>query len=135
MTDASGEARVKHLEFLQSTITRLANNSFLIRGWAITLTSALVGISIGSGKSSLAIASAIPVIGFWFLDFFYLRQERLFRKLYDAVSRGDSAIPLFSMEVAAYRALIKKREVLFSPTLYLFYAPLLAVNLAVFFWI
>lgn len=39
------------------------------------------------------------------------------------------------MEVAAYRALIKKREVLFSPTLYLFYAPLLAVNLAVFFWI
>ena len=30
------ETRVKHLEFIQAVITRLAHDSFLYKGWAIT---------------------------------------------------------------------------------------------------
>lgn len=35
------EKKLKHLEFLQNVITRMNSNSFMIKGWAITLVSAL----------------------------------------------------------------------------------------------
>lgn len=28
---------LKHLEFIQAIVTRLANNSFLLKGWALTV--------------------------------------------------------------------------------------------------
>lgn len=128
MSETGSESQIKHLEFIHATVNRLANNSFLIRGWSITLTGALVGISITGGQPSLAAASLIPTIGFWLLDFFYLRQERLFRKLYIAVAQRERRVPPFSMDVAPYKSLVTRREVLWSPTLCLFYAPLLLVD-------
>jgi hypothetical protein len=129
MSETGGESQIKHLEFIHSTINRLANNSFLIRGWSITLAGALVGISITGGQPSLAAASLIPTIGFWLLDFFYLRQERLFRELYNEVAQMEQGVPPFSMNVAPYRPLVTRRKVFFSPTLCLFYIPLLVVDL------
>jgi len=35
------EDQRKHLELIQAVITRMAGNSFLIRGWSVTLVSAL----------------------------------------------------------------------------------------------
>jgi hypothetical protein len=32
--------KIKHLEMIQAVISRLANNSFLLKGWSITLVSA-----------------------------------------------------------------------------------------------
>jgi len=34
------EDQRKHLELIQGVITRMAGNSFLIRGWSVTLVSA-----------------------------------------------------------------------------------------------
>ena len=31
---------IKHLEFIQAVITRMAGNSFVLKGWAITLAAA-----------------------------------------------------------------------------------------------
>ncbi|MFJ9559797.1 hypothetical protein ACIRQQ_07115 [Streptomyces fuscichromogenes] len=36
---------VKHLELLQSVISRLGNNSFLVKGWCITLDSTLIAVA------------------------------------------------------------------------------------------
>ena len=33
------ENKIKHLEFIQSTITRMNQNSFQIKGWMITFVS------------------------------------------------------------------------------------------------
>jgi hypothetical protein len=130
MSEDANESRIKHLEFIQATVTRLANNSFLIRGWSITLTGALVGIAVSSKRPSLALTSLIPTIGFWFLDILYLRQERLFRKLYAAVAQGEPRVLDFSMDVAPFRTLVPHREVILSPTLCAFYVPLILVNMA-----
>ncbi|CAM5417347.1 hypothetical protein GCM10010345_63480 [Streptomyces canarius] len=130
MSEGDNGSQIKHLEFIQSTVTRLANNSFLIRGWSITLTGALVGVAVSSERPSLALASLIPTIGFWLLDFFYLRQERLFRKLYSAVAQSEPGVPSFSMDVAPYRELVTHRGVILSPTLCLFYIPLLLIDVA-----
>ena len=39
------EKKLKHLEFIQNVILRMNNNSFLIKGWAITLISALFALA------------------------------------------------------------------------------------------
>ncbi|WP_159394045.1 hypothetical protein [Streptomyces sp. NRRL F-5755] len=131
MTEANSDDKVKHLEFLNLTVTRLANNSFLIRGWAITLVGALAGVTISSERPALSLISFIPTLGFWLLDFFYLHQERLFRQLYADVARNSPEIPSFSMDVSPYRHQVPRRKVLLSPTLCLFYSPLFLVSLAV----
>ena len=35
----------KHLEFVQSTISRMASNSFLLKGWSVTLAAGLFALS------------------------------------------------------------------------------------------
>lgn len=39
------EEKLKHLELIQNIITRMANNSFLLKGWSITIIVALIGIN------------------------------------------------------------------------------------------
>ena len=39
------ENKQKHLEFIQTTINRIAGNCFLLKGWAITLVAALFALS------------------------------------------------------------------------------------------
>lgn len=92
------EARLKHLEFIQDTIKRMAGNSFLLRGWSITLVVAILTIASQFYKPVyLWIALFITVV-FWLLDSYYLSQERRFRCLYDEVrvKTGDTD---FSMKL------------------------------------
>jgi len=78
---------IKHLELIQAVVTRLAGNSFSIKGWTITLVAALMALSAKDANPRYAAIAALPVIFFWGLDAYYLRQERLFRRLYDIVRR------------------------------------------------
>lgn len=77
---------LKHLEFIQATIARLAQNSFTYKGWAITLVSAAFTV-LGQEKIShhVLLIGLLPAIGFWVLDAQFLRSERLFRCLYNDV--------------------------------------------------
>lgn len=79
------EAQQKHLEFIQGTITRMAGNSFMIRGWSLTLVSALFALAAKDTNGWFAVISIFPCLMFWGLDAYYLAQERRFRSLYDAV--------------------------------------------------
>jgi len=76
--------KISHLEFVQKVINRLANNSFLIKGWSVTLVAALTTLSSGS-KDQYLIIAYLPVIIFCFLDTYYLWQERLFREYYEKI--------------------------------------------------
>lgn len=75
----------KHLEFLQGVITRMANNSFLIKGWTIALVSALAALAVDNQAPLLILVATLPVLVMWALDGFFLSQERRYRSLYDAV--------------------------------------------------
>jgi len=76
--------KISHLEFVQKVINRLANNSFLIKGWSVTLVAALTTLSSGS-KDQYLIIAYLPVIIFCFLDTYYLWQERLFIEYYEKI--------------------------------------------------
>ena len=78
---------IKHLELIQAVITRLAQNSFAMKGWAVTLVAAVFALSAKETNPLYFLIATLPVLSFWGLDAYYLRQEHLHRKLYDAVRR------------------------------------------------
>ncbi|MFJ8489373.1 hypothetical protein ACIRBZ_13550 [Streptomyces sp. NPDC094038] len=97
------EQDVKHLELLQSVISRLGNNSFLVKGWCITLDSTLTAMAHGRPPWSTIPVTVTVAIGFWLLDGYYLRQERLFRGLHERVATGGEAPPpRFTMDAHRY---------------------------------
>ena len=94
--------KIKHLEMVQNIITRMNTNSFQIKGWCITVISALMGFYANNGNFKFIIAGFFSVILFWLLDAFYLQQERKFRELYNDVLPDESTIPLFAMPINNY---------------------------------
>jgi hypothetical protein len=94
------EKKIKHLEMIQSVIERMGNNSFFIKGWSITLVSAIFVVAIQSKEKMFALWTLFPAIIFWLLDAFYLRQERLLRALYNHVRKMDEKRIDFSMDTS-----------------------------------
>jgi hypothetical protein len=82
--------KVKHLELIQAVITRMAGNSALLKGWSVTLSSALIGwAAANNAHVKYVVLGFFPPVFFAVLDAFYLRQERLFRRLYDRMRLMD----------------------------------------------
>ena len=81
------QALIKHLEMIQGVVSRLAHDSFLVKGWSMALLAAgVIFIAREDVHSSFVmLAFVVPVFGFWLLDAYFLWQERLFRKLYDKI--------------------------------------------------
>lgn len=94
------ENKIKHLEMIQSVINRMASNSFMLKGWAVTL---VAGIFVLAGKDTdkmYFLVAYIPIIVFWGLDSYYLLQERLYRSLYDKVRQLSENQIDFSMKAS-----------------------------------
>lgn len=83
------ENQVKHLEMIQAVVARLGNNAFLIKGWSITIAGAFLAFAVNRDKWGLAAAALAPTFLFWLLDTSFLRNERLFRDLFDRVRKGS----------------------------------------------
>ncbi len=78
------DLHMKRLDHLQGIIQRLAGNSFLVKGWAVTLVSAILGFAIKDATSSpLAYLAIVPILLLWGLDAYYLAVERNIRALYN----------------------------------------------------
>lgn len=105
--DGIMEEKLKYLEFIQNTITRMASNSFMLKGWCITIVAALIALSIKESDFRLYLASIIPTIMFWILDSYYLWQEKLFRYLYNDVRKLEVKDIDFSFDTRKYK---KKSE-------------------------
>ena len=107
---------------LQGVINRLANNSFLVKGWSITLVSAFIALTASNGNKLLIVAALFPTLMFWFLDAYFLRQERLFRKLYDHTRVVEEKKIDFSMNTSEFnKEVVSWFEVAVSSTLLMFY--------------
>lgn len=91
------EQQIKHLEMIQAVITRMAANSFMLKGWSVTLVSALFALAAKDADARYVLVSYFPVAMFWFLDGYFLFQERLFRKLYDKARVDKGSNSDFSM--------------------------------------
>jgi len=75
--------KIKYLEMIQKIILQMNKNSFLIKGWNLTIVSALFAIAVKNENTKYIYIAILPVIMFWILDGYFLWQEKLYRKLYD----------------------------------------------------
>ena len=96
------QEKIQHLEFIQNIINRMNSNSFQIKEWMITIVSALLALYASSDNVTYIFVALVPTLLFWYLDAFYLQQERKFRELYNDVLPDESTIPLFAMPINNY---------------------------------
>lgn len=126
----NAENKIKHLEMIQDVINRMASNSFLLKGWAVTLVSGIFALSAKDTDKLYFLVGYIPVIIFWGLDSYYLLQERLYRSLYEKVcSTKESSID-FSLKASKMEFGSKKNnywDCVISKTELWFYFPLAIV--------
>jgi len=130
------DCKLKHLEFIQNVITRMNSNSFLIKGWTITLVSALFALAAKDANIQYVLITYIVIPVFWLIDGFFLSQERQYRDLYNEVRiKGESEID-FSMNASGFSDGKNSWLVgVFSKTLILFYGITILVTLFVMFLI
>ena len=100
---ASQEHKLKHLDFIQLTITRLAANSFLLKAWTVTLIAALFVLAGKDSNQEYLVIAYLPTLAFWALDSYYLHQEKLFRELYNRVRKLEEANIDFSMATDGFK--------------------------------
>ena len=79
------EYMLKEIDIVQDIIKRMAFNSFMIKGWAITLV--VVTLLLKGAEYQVWIAF-IPLLVFWFLDAYFLWQERMYRRLYEWIIKN-----------------------------------------------
>jgi hypothetical protein len=122
------EAKLKHLEFIQSAIARMATNSFLFKGWAITIAVGLAAFAAIDTKVALLVIALISTAMFWSLDSYYLWLERGFVKLHAEVAAKQEADIDFSMMIDKTDAARRWFCTLWRPHLWLFYGAIIAVD-------
>src|SRR5713101_5233057 len=81
-------SRLEHLKLIQAVIGRMAQNSFTLKGWSVTLVSALIALAVNAKSSAYASLAFFPAVAFWGLDAYYLWQERRFRSFHIEVCEG-----------------------------------------------
>ena len=126
------DGKIAHLKMVQVVITRMAGNSFLIKGWSVTLVAALFALAAANTSALFVYLAYFPTFMFWALDAYFLRQERLFRKLYDHVRTSEEAAVDFSMNTQPFaKDVADTWSVAFSHTLRLFHGTITATIVVV----
>ncbi len=122
------DAKLKHLELLQSAIARMSNASFAFKGWSITLTSALLAVAVTSDHARVLPVAAASTLLFWALDGYYLWLERGFVVLYRRAVDTDPSDVDFNMLIDKDHAFTRWLRTCRRPHLVAFYATMLGIE-------
>lgn len=98
------DINIKHLEMIQAVVSRLSNIQTTLKGWAITLLTAYITLTVGkdiSLKINIAIIPCVSLV-FFILDGAYLYKEKRFRDLYDIIRTNANTETDFSMNTCNY---------------------------------
>jgi len=116
------EYMLKEIDIIQDIINRMVSNSFMIKGWTITLVVVTLLLK-GTEKYQVCLAF-IPLLAFWLLDTYFLWQEKMYRELYDWVrnNRLKTDEDLFDMNAYRFKDKVQSiPRIIFSITLGWFY--------------
>jgi hypothetical protein len=125
MENLFSDAKIKHLEMIQSVIARLAESNSAHKNYCITLVTAVCGLATTLHKPYMSLLAIVPVLIFAILDAQYLRLERRYRSLYEQVRNEPSDVaPDFRLSIASIQGASFLR-ILFSWSISIFYLPTL----------
>ena len=126
----------KEIDLIQSCISRMAHNSFLIKGWSLTLVTVMLALT---GKSIdpiyLCLVLFMPLLSFWYLDAFFLQTEKMYRKMYEWVIQSrpkNDLSDLYNLNPHRFKDKVDSRaKVMWSITLRVFYGIPILIVLAI----
>lgn len=126
---AGNEAKLKHLDYIQAAIARMANHSFLFKGWSMTIVGALFAFAVVEAKWALVLIALVTTVLFWGLDGYYLWIERGFVKLHNEVAVKPESEIDFSMAIDKEKALRRWLRTCIRPHLVAFYGAIVIVEM------
>lgn len=128
--------KVKHLEMIQNIIKRMANNSFLLKAWTVSLIVAIFTLADSKTNQTYFGVTYIPVVAFWFLDSYYLQMERKYIELYDIVRKKESVDFDLSVKSINFKNIkveyLKYIKCVFSICEWIFYTPIIILLTVIF---
>lgn len=130
----------KEIDLIQACITRMAQNSFKIKGWFVSIYAVILALLPEKVNVFLVCITLIAVnIIFWYLDGFFLRTEKVYRKIYDWVLEKrpqNNRELMYQLNPSKFIGKIEKVEsvwqVMWSRTLRWFYLIPLVIVVIVF---
>lgn len=129
------EHKIAHLQMIQGVINRMAGNSFLLKGWSVTLVSALFALAAAASNEMFVALALLPALAFWTLDGYFLQQERLFRALYDKVRIIEASAVDFSMNTSAVKEQVASwPRVMLSKTLIIYHVTVFGAIAIVYYF-
>jgi len=133
MSENNIEVIHKEIDLIQNCISRMSQNSFLIKGWTLAIVTVVLALMEKNiDPIYLCLVLFIPLIAFWYLDAFFLQTEKMYRKMYEWVlevrPKNDFSL-LYDLNPHRYKDKVDSRKkVMWSITLRVFYGiPLLIV--------
>lgn len=143
------EVLCKEIELVQACINRMAHNSFIIKGWLITLlTVVLALLPENFNVRIICIIGFVVIFSFWYLDAFFLKMEKLYRWKYEWIieNRLKSDKYMFDLTPTNSNMWLQKKgrdgsnipkteptilRVMFTKTLLPLYAPWIAIIICI----
>ena len=95
--NANDSAYLKHLEFIQAIVARMAQSSVQTKSLLLPVVVATYGYALTQKSVSVSLLGIAAVLLFGYIDASYLRQEQAYRRLYNAVIEGKKEIPFLSL--------------------------------------
>jgi hypothetical protein len=120
--------KIAHLEMIQGVIARMSQNSLTLKELSVGIVSAIFALAASKDVLSrdLCLVAFLPAITFWWLDAFFLCQERKFRSYFDAVRQKDESSIDFSMDTSKHcHEVASIFNTMLSKTLILFHGAIL----------
>lgn len=128
------ENKYQHLGFIEAVIARMNSNSFLIKGWTVTIIAALFALAANGANHSYVLIAYVPLVAFWILDGFFLSKDRQYVQLYEKVRKMDEATIDYSMNTKEFNTGRNTwLRSIFSKTFVPFYGVLVLLCLVVMF--
>src|SRR6266852_379638 len=122
------ERKLKHLEFIQAAISRMATNSFLFKGWAVTIAAALSAFAAVESRVALLTIAIVSTTMFWAMDGYYLWLDRGFINLHKQVAVKNENEIDFSMQIHKTHAFHCWLKTCWRPHLWAFYGTIILID-------
>lgn len=128
MATIANEELYKEIDLVQTCIERMARNSFMIKGWALTIFAGVIALlkeQVFTSPVVVICSVIIPYLCFWYLDAYFLRTEKCYRQLYRWIIENRKAgIDDFQYDLNPCRFKSEAGNILkylFSSTLFVFF--------------
>ena len=133
-TEINIEHKISYLQMIQSTIDRMSTTSAIFKGFCATIITGISAVSFTDINKWILLLAIIPVLCFFVIDVYYLRLEKRFRALYNSVKNDKHEVD-FDLTPPKAKNLANKEASIWkcikSPSIYLFYLPLVLIGATV----